>query len=85
MTTLKLEPVVLKAAALGDVNPMPDLKNVSYIHAGFETTSRVTQEDRAYFGKGAISTLLPYLSQDGYDRQRKDTVFQAAVLENEWM
>ena len=47
MTTLKLEPVVLKAAALGDVNPMPDVKNVSYIQAGFETTSRVTQEDRA--------------------------------------
>lgn len=85
MTTLKLEPIVLKAAALGDVNPMPDLKNVSYIHAGFETTSRVTREDRTYFGKGAISTLLPYLSQDGYDRQRKDTVFQAAVLENEFM
>ena len=85
MTTLKFEPIVLKAASMGDINPMPDLKNVSYIHAGFETTDRVTAEDKTYFGKGAIQTLLPYLSQDGYDRQRKDTFFQAAVLENEWM
>ena len=85
MTTLKFEPIVLKAAALGELNPMPDLKNVSYIHAKFETTENVTPEDRTHFGKGAIGTLLPYLSQDGYDRDRKDRVFQAAILESEQM
>lgn len=85
MTTLKIVPLTLKAASLGQVNPMPDLKNISYIHAKFATTPNVTEEDKKWFGKGAISTLLPYLSQDGYDRQLRDTVFQAAILENEFM
>lgn len=85
MTTLQIKPITLLAASLGEVNPMPDLKNVSYIHSKFHTTSRVSEEDQKWFGKGRIDTLLPYLSQDGYDRTLKDTVFQAAVLENEWM
>lgn len=85
MTTLRITPLTLKAASLGDVNPMPDLKNVSYIHAKFATTPNVTDADKKWFGKGAIGTLLPYLSQDDYNRERKDTVFQAAVLENDHM
>lgn len=85
MTTLKFESIILKAAGLGETNPMPDLKNVSYIHAKFETAPRVTPEDKTYFGKGAIGTLLPYLSQDGYDRDLQDRTFQAAILENDQM
>ena len=85
MTSLRIVPLTLKAASLGDVNPMPDLKNVSYIHAKFATTPNVTDEDKKWFGKGAIDTLLPYLSQDGYDRELRDTVFQAAILENDHM
>ena len=85
MTTLRITPLTLKAASLGDVNPMPDLKNVSYIHAKFATTPNVTEEDKKWFGKGAISTLLPYLSQNAYDRKLRDTVYQAAILENDQM
>jgi len=85
MTELKFESVTLNAATLGEVNPMPDLKNVSYIHAKYETTPAVTPEDKRWFGKGAIGTLLPYLSQDGYDRDIQPRTFRAAVLENEAM
>lgn len=85
MTNLTFETILLKAAGLGAVNPMPDLKNVSYIHAQYETTPAVTAEDKAWFGKGAIGTLLPYLSQDGYDRELRERPFRAAVLENAYM
>lgn len=85
MTILRIVPLTLKAASLRGVNPMPDMKNVSYIHAKFATTENVTEEDKKWFGKGTIGTLLPYLSQDDYDRNLRDTVYQAAILENDHM
>lgn len=85
MTKLRYEPITLKAANLGGVNPMPDLKNVSYIHAKCDTTANVTEEDKKYFGKGKIETLLPYLSQDEYDRNVSEKKFKAAILENEYL
>lgn len=85
MTELRFENITLKAADFGGLNPMPDLKNVSYIHAKCETTSNVTAEEKKHFGEGKIDTLLPYLSQDEYDRNLKDTVFKAAILENDYL
>lgn len=85
MTKLTFEPITLLAASLGDVNPMPDLKNVSYIHAKCETTPNVTEEEKKHFGKGKIDTVLPYLVQDNYDRNVKETVFNAAILENDYI
>lgn len=85
MTELRFEPITLMASKLGGLNPMPDLKNVSYIHAQCETTPNVTDEDRKHFGKGKIDTLLPYLSQDEYERDIKETVFNAAILENDYI
>ena len=32
---VKTEKIIIPAADLGALNPMPDIKNVSYIHAGF--------------------------------------------------
>ena len=85
MTKLVFAPVVLRAAAFGGVNPMPDMKNTSYIHAKFETTDRVTEADKAYFGKGKIETLLPYLTQDDYNREPEEKTFQGAILENAYL
>lgn len=79
---VRFEDYTMPAASLGKVNPMPDIKNVSYIHAGYEMTDKVTQEERTYIGQGMIPTLLPYLTQDGYNRDRKPRAFKAAVLEN---
>lgn len=83
--SLHFETITLNAASLGEVNPMPDLKNVSYIHAKFDTTPNVTDADKLHFGKGGIQTILPYLSQDDYDRNIKPTQFNAAILENEYL
>lgn len=85
MTTLDFTTVELMGAPFGDENPMPDLKNVSYIHATFATTERVSDEDKKYFGVGKIDTLLPYLSQDNYGRNRRMMPYKAAILENEYL
>ena len=46
MNELIFTTLIMDAAPVGAVNPMPDLKNVSYIHATFRTTERVSAEDR---------------------------------------
>ena len=39
---IKFEDYIMPAASMGSMNPMPDIKNVSYIHAGYEMTDKVT-------------------------------------------
>ncbi len=79
---VRTEKILIPAADLGKNNPMPDIKNVSYIHAGFELTDRISDAERKYIGKGMIPTMLPYLTQDGYDREKRPREFDAAVVEN---
>ena len=80
---IKFETLTMPAASMGELNPMPDVKNVSYIHASYHLTDKVTEDERKYIGKGMIPTLLPYKIQDGYDREKKNRDFKAAVLEND--
>lgn len=82
---ISYEEYVINSAELGECNPLPDLKNVSYIHAGYEMTDKVTPEERKSIGKGMISTMLPYKLQDGYNRNRKPRAFKAVRLENEYL
>ena len=82
---ISYEEYVINSAELGECNPLPDLKNVSYIHAGYEMTDKVTTEERKSIGKGMISTMLPYKLQDGYNRNRKPRAFKAVRLENEYL
>jgi len=85
MSQLIFTEIPLMGAEVGPENPMPDLKNVSYIHATFQTTEWVTETDRKYFGVGKIDTLLPYLSQDNYTRERRMRNYNAVILENEFL
>ena len=73
----------IMAADMGKDNPLPDIKNVQYIHAGFEVTENVSKEESKYLGKGMINTVLPYKIQDGYTRNKKRTKIKTVVLENE--
>lgn len=82
---IKFETLSMPAASMGELNPMPDIKNVSYIHAGYHITDNVREDERTYIGKGMIPTLLPYKIQDGYDRNKKVRDFRAAVLENDYV
>ena len=76
-------PYIMPSADMGKENPLPDIKNVSYIHAKIETTDAVPPELKKYINKGMISTMLPYRQQDGYNRERKNRAFNSIVLENE--
>jgi len=80
---VKFEDYIMPAASMGELNPMPDIKNISYIHAGYEVSDKITDEEKKYIGKGMISTLLPYKIQDGYNREKKPRAFKAAVIEND--
>ncbi len=82
---IKFEPYYMPAASMGEQNPMPDIKNVSYIHAGYEMTDKVCEEEKTYLGKGMIATMLPYKMQDGYNREKTKRAFNAAVLENDFL
>ncbi|MBQ4517895.1 MAG: DUF5107 domain-containing protein [Clostridia bacterium] len=82
---IKFEKYTMPAASIGPVNPMPDIKNVNYIHAGYEMTDKVTAQESQYIGKGMIPTLLPYMLQDGYNREKELRSFNAAVLENDYI
>lgn len=79
------ENLIINSADLGDCNPLPDLKNVSYIHAKYETTEKITEKEKSLIGKGMISTILPYKLQDGYNRKKTPRVFKAIRLENEYL
>ncbi len=80
---VKFETITIPAASMGNSNPLPDIKNVSYIHAGYQMTDKILPEETTYLGKGMIPTMLPYQLQDDYDRKREDRKFLAAVVEND--
>ena len=82
---LYFEKYKMPAANLGEENPFPDIHNIEYIHASFQVSKNVTDEDQKYMGKGKISTILPYKIQDDYDRNRTVKEFDAAVLENDYL
>ena len=75
--------IKIRASNLGALNPMPDIKNVSYIHAGFEAKPSMSEEEKRYLGKGMVSTMLPYLLQDEYNRDKKEQEVNVVILENE--
>lgn len=77
------ESYFMPSADMGKPNPLPDIKNVSYIHAKIETTDAIPENLKTYINKGMISTMLPYLQQDGYNRELKNKSFNSIVLENE--
>ena len=82
---IKSEHITLPAAELGEPNPLPDILNNTYIHAGYEMTDRIRPEDAEGIGKGMIPTMLPYLTQDGYTRERTVRDIPAVVLENRFL
>lgn len=85
MSVCYMEDYVMLAADMGKENPLPDIKNISYIHAKIETTENIPEDRKTYINKGMIQTMLPYLQQDGYDRNRKLRKFRSVVLENGYL
>lgn len=82
---IRYETLTIPAASLGHPNPLPDIMNNTYIHAGYELTSAVSDEESRLIGWGMLPTMLPYFTQDGYTRERRDTEIPAVVLENRYL
>ena len=80
---LKFERITISAANLGQENPLADIGNISYIHAGYTMSEKAKEHRPEHLGEGMIDSMLPYMQQDGYDRKLQKRVFKAAVLENE--
>ena len=83
--SLSFEPYYIFSSSIGECNPLPDIKNVGYIHASMRLTENAEKARPANFGKGMINSMLPYQTQDNYDREKKDRYFQAAILENDYL
>ncbi len=80
---LKFEKIVIPTSDLGEENPLADIKNINYIHAGYKLSPEAEHYRPAHLGEGMISTMLPYLQQDGYGRALYLKSYTAAILENE--
>ncbi|GAB4066141.1 DUF5107 domain-containing protein [Angustibacter speluncae] len=74
--------VVLRTSPLGPPNPLPPLRPVRDLHEGVEAPD-ADAEMRAGLALGHVTSLLPYLTQDGYGRDLVETAHDAVVVENE--
>ena len=82
---LRFENFELPSADFGAENCLPDIHNNAYIRTPIGVSDSVTEEEKSLVGKGLVSTLIPYTTQDGYNRARKMRGFKSAVLENEYL
>lgn len=82
MSDVRLEKQIFDLADLGKENPLPDFRNVSYVHSSLAWDESLTEEDTRYMQYGRVSSIIPYFVQDGYTRSRKKTERDVVVLEN---
>lgn len=82
MTTLTRTTRRLDAAPIGDPNPLPPLFSGWDIHQ-VEGAGDADEEMLAGARYGRVSSVLPYLNQDGYGRDRAPAEVDVVVLEND--
>lgn len=85
MSTLKICDYIMPAAALGGLNPLPDIQPIQTrkkIHIDEKT---ITPEEAQYMGWAPVHSILPYQFQDGYNRTRRLRSFKSFVLENDYI
>ncbi len=58
---IRVEKLRISAASLGEKNPLPDIKNNTYIHAPIKVTDNIKAGELPDIGKGMIPTMLPYV------------------------
>lgn len=70
-------------AEFGKNNILPDFGNVSYIHATVTWDDSLDEDDVRYMRYGRIGSILPYMTQDQYTREKKTIEKPVVVIENE--
>lgn len=69
------------AADLGPENSLPSISKFGDADLGFQ--SRLDEDDGVFVGYGMLTDIFPYRMQDLYNRDKKETEMEVAVLENE--
>jgi tetratricopeptide (TPR) repeat protein len=82
MSELRLETLTMPTADVGAVNPLPPLFAGRDLHAVVDA-GEADEELRRNIGYGRVDSVLPYLLQDGYGRDRQPAEHKVAVLEND--
>ena len=84
MTRLTFEKLPYTVSAMGEDNPLPDLKSTGDVHAAIRIDhTTVSDEEAKYMGWARVHTILPYTLQDGYVRDPRTVNLDTAVLEND--
>ena len=82
MTDLRLETLTMPTADVGPVNPLPPLFSERDLHMIVDP-GEADAEMRHNIGYGRVRSVLPYVVQDGYSRDRRPAEHKVAVLEND--
>ena len=82
MSELRLETLTMPTADVGPVNPLPPLLVTDDLHTVVDP-GEADAEMRHNVGYGRVRSVLPYLVQDGYGRDRRPAEHKVAVLEND--
>ncbi len=82
MSQLKFTTLSISAADLGGENPLPNLQQSGDLHA-VEADANVPADMIENMKYGRVSNILPYTLQDQYERERHESLFKVAILENE--
>jgi tetratricopeptide (TPR) repeat protein len=82
MSELRLGTLTMPTADVGPVNPLPPLFSTADLHTVADP-GEADAEMRHNIGYGRVHSVLPYLVQDGYGRERRPVEHKVAVLENE--
>jgi tetratricopeptide (TPR) repeat protein len=82
MSELRLETLTMPTADVGPANPLPPLFSAADLHA-VDDLGVADTEMRHNIGYGRVRSVLPYLIQDGYGRDRRPAEHRVAVLEND--
>jgi hypothetical protein len=82
VTILSAHDLVIPAASLGPENPLPPLRSQQEMHV-VENLAELPPELRENIQYGGLSSTLPCLDQDGYDRDLVERAFPSLVLEND--
>ncbi len=86
MSSLTATTISMPSANLGELNPLPDLKMDADQHASIPyDKNTITPEEAKYMGWGRVNGILPYMLQDGYDRNKQEKEWKALVLENDFI
>ncbi|MBT2528622.1 DUF5107 domain-containing protein [Streptomyces sp. ISL-99] len=83
-TTVRRAVLTLPAAPLGPENPLPGLRPLDEQHVVDERSrARLPRDMARQVGYEPLRTHLPVRVLDGYGRERRETDFEAIVIEND--